>query len=267
MSEEQAIETEATETEIVEEVDGVEASAETEEVEIVVEGEGEPSSKPHQNGFQKRIGRLNRKVNAANTEADEERRRREMVEEENKLLRLQAQQSKPSARPDEDDFDTHAEYMTALDEFDNARISAIAEKKAAEIVQASQTQTTQLKTEGNLNQQIDAHYERSAELKVSDYEETETIAADILGDDIAKQIVAKTDKSHLLMYHLGKNPAKAEAIKSMIDADPLKGVMEIGRLAGSLSVKPKTSAPDPETTLNGGLKPDDKRGPKGATFT
>jgi hypothetical protein len=272
MSEEQAIETE--DEIIVDETnpppgeDEIKADGVAEEVEIVVEGEEQPSSK-HRSGFQKRIGRLNSKISAANTEAEEANRKSEMLAEENKLLRLQAQQGKPATRPDEDDFETRKEYLSALDDYDQARISVIAQEQAAKIVQASQTQNTQALSEGNLNKQIDKHYERSAGLKVPDYSETEAVAADILGDDISKQIVANTEESHLLMYHLGKNPAKAESLKALIETQPLKGVLEIGRLAGTLRVKPKNSiAPDPETKLEPGgslpIKKDD--GPEGATY-
>lgn len=256
---------EAKQDEIEEEVSETadKVAEDAEEVEIVVEGE-DATPKPRTSGFQKRLGKMKAKIDNANTEADEERRKREMVEEENKLLRLQA---KTDTRPDEDDFDTRKEYLAALDKYDETRIESIAQKQAAQIVQASQAQTTQTQTEGNLNTQIDAHYVRSADLKVPDYEDTEAVAVDILGDDIAKQIVANTDESHILMYHLGKNPAKAESLKSLISENPLKGVLEIGRLAGSLRVKPKLTAPDPETIVDGGKSPDYKeRGPKGAKF-
>lgn len=270
MSEEQAIETENevidTEAEIVESAENAEATVD-EEVEIVVEGEEQPASIPL-HALHKRLGREKRKTSAANTEAEEAQRKAEMLEEENKLLRLQAQQIQPASRPNEDDFDTVAEYEAAREKYDNARIDEAVTKKTAEILQANQNQTAQTVTEGNLNQQIDKHYERSAALKVPDYSEVESVAADVLGDDIAKQIVANTDESHLLMYHLGKNPAKAERLKALIESNPLKGVMEIGRLAGSLKVKPKTKiALDPETVVDGGVSTSQTQGAKGTVFS
>jgi len=271
MSEEQALENQ---DDIVDETldenpaEPEDALKAAEEVEIIVEGEEKPASKPHTSGFQKRLKRMKGKIDASDTKADEATRRAEMLEEENKLLRLQSQQSKPATRPKEDDFEEDRDYQNALEEYDNARIERIATEKASQIVHATQTQAATLQTEGNLNQQIDEHYTRSAGLKVPDYEETEAVAADILGDDVAKQIVANTDKSHLLMYHLGKNPGKAEKLKSLLDSNPLKGVLEIGRLAGSLSLKPKNATPpNPETNVEGGTSPDpNKRGPKGARY-
>jgi hypothetical protein len=267
MSEEQAIETED-EIETTEEITEAVETTDTEEVEIIIEGEEQPASVPL-HALHKRLGRERKKTDAAHLETEEAQRKAAMLEEENKLLRLQAQQTQPTKRPIEDDFDTVAEYNAALEDYEDARITSIAEKKASEIIQANQTQTAQSVNEGNLNQLIDKHYERSAELKVPDYSETESAAADVLGDDIAKQIVANTDDSHLLMYFLGKNPAKAEGLKALIESNPMKGVMEIGRLAGSLKVKSKTQpAPDPETTVDGGVPTSyDERGPKGAQYS
>jgi len=251
--------------EIVEAEDKTEETT-AEEVEIVVEGEEEPTSIPL-HGLHKRLGRAKKKIDTANTETEEANRRASMLEEENKLLRLQAQQTKPIKRPDEDDFDTHNEYLTALDEFDNVRISKAAQAEAAKIIDANQTLNTQTRINDNLETQIDKHYDRSAELKVSDYSKVEAVAADILGDDISRQIIANTDDSHLLMYHLGKNPAKAERLKSLLATQPMKGVLEIGRLAGSLKVKPKNStAPSPETKIEGGNATASSKWTQGATF-
>jgi hypothetical protein len=271
MSEAQAIETDdeiIIDPVIVEETALAAEEAEIEEVEIVVEGEEQPASKPvHKNGLQKRFGKMKGKIDAATTEADEANRRAQMLEEENKLLRLQAQQVKPVTRPDEDDFDTRKEYLNALDEYEDAKIDARAEARAKQLFEANQTQTVQSQVEGNLEKQIDQHYDRSASLKVPDYSEVEAVAADILGDDISRQIIANTDESHLLMYHLGKNPAKAENLKSLLLNQPMKGVLEIGRLAGSLKVKPKNSiAPDPETKINGGNAIADSGGSNGVKF-
>jgi hypothetical protein len=265
MSEEQALENQD-EIETEEIIEDAEVSEEVEEVEIVVEGEEKPASIPL-HALHKRLGREKRKTENANTETEEARRRAEMLEEENKLLRLQAQQTQTAKRPEEDDFDTTAEYLAALEKYDEARISNLVAEKTSQILQENQTRTTQSQSEGNLNQLIDKHYERSVTLKVPDYSETESVAADVLGDDIAKQIVANTDESHLLMYHLGKNPAKAERLKALIESNPLKGVMEIGRLAGSLKVKPKNSiTPDPETEVEGGSVSADVGGINGVKF-
>ena len=224
----------------------------SEEVEIVVDGEEEPSSVPLYQ-MKKRLARSSKKLNTANTEKSEAENRAAMLEEENKLLRLQAQQSKPQKRPVEEDFDSIPEYEKALSDYDNARITEEVKKQTSQVIQATQTQTAQTQTSAALDKQVDEHYKRSAELKVPDYEATETVAVDILGDEISRQIVANSKASQLVMYHLGKNPGKAQELKALIETNPMSGVMEIGRLEASLKIKPKNSnAPDPEGKLPSG---------------
>ena len=224
----------------------------SEEVEIVVDGEEEPASIPLYQ-MQKRLARSSKKVDAANTEKNEAEGRAAMLEEENKLLRLQAQQGKPQKRPVEADFDTDAEFEKALSDYDDARITGEVKKQTAQVMQASQTQAVQTQNSAELDRQIDEHYKRSADLKVPDYEATEAVAADILGDEISRQIVANSKASQLVMYHLGKNPGKAQSLKALIESNPMAGVMEIGRLEAVLKIKPKNSnAPDPEGKLPSG---------------
>jgi len=220
---EQAIETE---DEIItgEAAEGEEVIVPDEEVEIIVEGEDEPASKtqrPH--GLQKRFNKLTGKINAANTQADKETRRADMLEEENKLLRLrQAQADSPASRPDEDDFDTRAEYLTALDGYDNERIAKVAQEQMAQIVQQNQTQTTQVNQNAQLEESLTEHYNRADTLKMSNYEELEDKAIDILGNDLSKVIMSSTEKSHLIMAHLGANPGKAEELVNLVKVNPVR---------------------------------------------
>lgn len=250
---EQAIETKG--EVITEEVaEGEEIKASDEEVEIVVEGEDEPASKSRRpNGIQKRFKKLTGKVDAANTQADEATRRAEMLEEENKLLRLQAQSGTPTTRPDEDDFDTRAEYLTALDEYDVGRIAKVAQEQVAQIVQNSQTQTTQVNQEATLKEGLTEHYNRADTLKMANYEELEDKAIDVLGNDLAKVIMTNTEKSHLIMAHLGANTGKAAELVELVKVNPVKALVRAVEIGNSLSVKPKSSPPDPETKIDSGV--------------
>lgn len=269
MSEAQALETEeqavlADEVIVEDEsLAGDESQPEPEEVEIVLEGEEEPPSVPLPQ-MKKRLGRAKRQVEAANSEADEAKKRAAMLEEEVKLLRMSKTQGKPDVRPNENDFDTHDEFKAAEDKWLQAQIKEAARKEAQELLETTHTQNTQAQVEANLGKQIDAHYERSAKLKVPDYEAVEEVAVNILGDDIARQIVANTEDSHLLMYHLGKNPARAEQLKQLLLAQPLKGAMEIGGIAKGLKARPKSSAaPNPETVVEGGARQNEFKVPAG----
>lgn len=267
---EQAIETE---DEIItddlqpEAIDESQPAEEEEEVEIVVEGEEKPASKSVPIGLRKRFNKLNGKIDAANSEAEEARKRAQMLEEENKLLRLQAQQSKPVARPKEDDFDTHAEYVAAVEKYDNDRIERIAEEKANQILKQSQTQSNTANQSQQLQSKIEAHYDRASTLKLKNYEELEDKAIDILGTDLAKVIMANTAKSHLIMAHLGANVGKAMELAELVKTDPVSAFAQAVEIGSTLSVRPKSNAPDPESRLSSGsglVKGDE--GPKGATY-
>jgi len=252
MSETQAIETE---DEIITEeaVESTETMEAAEEVEIVVEGEEKPASKtqvPY--GYRKRFNKLNGKIDVANTAADEAQRQTEMLREENKLLRLQAQAGSPASRPDEDNFDTRAEYLTALDEYDNGRIAKIAQEQASQIVQQNYAQTTQVNQDAKLEESIGEHYERASTLKMKNYEELEDKAIDVLGNDLSKVIMANTEKSHLIMAHLGANPGKAAELVELVKVNPVKALVKAVEIGNSLSVKAKSSPPSPETKVEPG---------------
>lgn len=272
---EQAIETEneiITETEIDNVADGeetiIEAAAEVEEeVEIIVEGEDKPASKSRAiNGIQKRINKLNGKIDVANTQADEANQRADALEQENKLLRLSSE--KPVTRPDEDDFETTAEYHAALDGYDGERITKAAQEQVAKLVQQNQTQTTQVNQNVKLEEDITAHYARADTLKMSNYEELEDKAIEALGNDLSKVIMANTEKSHLIMAHLGANPGKAAELVELVKVNPVKALVKAVEIGNSLSVKTKSqNAPDPETTVDAGIAAGHEDfGPKGATY-
>lgn len=270
---EQALETESEviDTEIVAEAsEGEQAGAETasEEVEIIVEGEEKPASKARPNGFSKRINKLNGKIDKANTASEEANRRANALEEENRLLRLNSQQGKPVAAPKEEDFDTDVEYQTAKNAWDTALIESIATKKANEIVQASQSQTTRVNTDRDLEDSIGKHYERVESLKMSNYEELEDKAIDVLGNDFAKVIIANTKKSHLIMGHLGANIGRAEELNRLLKTNPVAALIQAVEIGEKLSTRPKHStAPDPEQQVGPGSGVSkSKRGPKGATY-
>lgn len=256
---EQAIPEEIEIEAVAEVVEGQEVETpETEEVEIVVSGEDKPASKsqvPY--GIRKRFNKLNGRIDAAKSEAGEANREAEMLREENKLLRLQAQAGSPTSKPDEDDFETTAEYDAAQDEYDNVRIAKIAQEQAARIIQNNQAQTTQANNDTALEAQLSAHYEKANALKMPNYEELEDKAIDVLGTELSKVIMANTDKSHLIMAHLGANPGKAEELVEMVKTNPVGALVKAVEIGSSLSVKPKNNAPDPETKVEPGAAASD----------
>ncbi len=236
------------------------------EVEIFVEGEEQPSSKPsRKSGFQKRFSRIAGQRDDALSEVEAERVRRETVEAERDMWRLKATQT--DGPPNEDDFDDPAEFKAASLKYDDERIAKIAGEQAQAIFEKTQGQNTQNQRTSQFNNLAKEHDERAAKLKVDDYDETEEAAVSAMGQDLAEQIIANTDRSEILMYHLGKNPAKAERLYRMSTENPVKCVMEIGRLENSLKTRPKHSpAASPETVIETGVSKTDQVYLRGARF-
>lgn len=238
------------------ESDGEAGAKPDEEVEVVFEGEDQPSPKsvPLSRHLQ-RVKKLTGRVDAATEETTAAERKAEMLREEVKLLQLKLDQGKPKTRPKAEDFDTDESYDTALDEYYEARFDDRVSERIATQAQTQQTNAAQSRTEQKLESSLQEHYQRVGKLKVPDYEETEDKAIEIFGNDIAKHIMANSPKSQELMYHFGKpaNEAKAQYFKNLIASNPVAGLMELGGYANKLKAKPKRSTtPDPETQLAGG---------------
>lgn len=254
---------------IVDENQPGETGEAAEQIEIVVEGEGKPTSKPahRMGGFEKRLKKLTGQRDTATSEAEAEKLRREAAEEETKLWKLKATQVE-SKEPKITDFDTDAEFNAAKNTFDEEKISAIAAKQAQILFDEHQGNSNQNLINQNRTQAANDHIDRANLLKVDDYDDVEGTAMEALGEELTREIVANSPKSELVLYHLGKNPAKAEQLRRLAaNNEGMKCVLEIGRLEQSLVVRPKSNAPpDPETVIAGGKSAHNMRGPKGATY-
>ena len=215
------------------------------EVEVVVDGEETPA---HQvpSGVLKRINKLNRRN--ADSEAEVARLR-----QENELLKLAQRQTQPVERPNRMNFETDDAYEAALDTY----IGQKAETTAKRIVDERLTDTDESRRladrEAAQDRALHAHYERATKLNVPDFDDAEDAAVEILGQDAAREIITSLDKSELVLYHLGKNTAKAQEIARLLKTNPVKATVSLGRLEAELKIRPKLSnAPEPETKISGG---------------
>lgn len=257
--------------EVVEDVEAVEevteeAPPESDEVEIVLEGDDEPASKPRRrNKLQQRFSRLTGQRDEARGEVAERDATIARLTEENKLLRLNAEQHLQKA-PKPEDFETDEQFNDAKARYDEALISAKAEEIVNKRLEQSETQTTQFRQNRETEAKLREHDDRTESLQVDDYDETEDKAIDVMGEDLSRTIMTTFPKSELLMYYLGKNPVKAESLVALSQVNPVACVAEIGRLEERLKIKPKTgTAPNPETEVKGGVS-SETQGPPGATF-
>lgn len=248
---------------------GSEEGAEDQEVEIVRSGDA--GSRPEkQYGYSNRINKLNQRNAAANAETEQLQKELE-IERTKAAMAMQAlENQKATAPPDPDDFDdgvNDPRYAQAKRESDQAAI------KAEVTHQVQAMAPAQPAIDPGIEARQRQHYERATKLGVKNFEDVEDKAIDIIGKDSVNFIIDNSDSSHLVTYYLGKNPREAENLRALVETNPLKAVVQIGRLEAELSVKPSTKsqiAPDPDENLSGNApRPEDvsKWGPKGATYT
>ncbi len=242
----------------------LEAAAES--VEIVLEGEDQPSSEGVPYGVQKRFKKLTERVTEANNGKTEAERQLEVANQEIALLKMG---SKSDKRPTVDDYESIEEFTAAEDEWLSERIEAGVQKGTKAMHQRNQEAAQATQEYDNLRGSITQHYKRAETLQMPNYEELEDVAIDTLGKDFSQQIMAKSQNSALIMGHLGANPAKAEELRQLSVTDPLGAFTRALEIGGRLSIKGKREpAPDPATEVRGGMasqKP--SAWAKGATFT
>lgn len=98
---------------------------------------------------------------------------------------------------------------------------------------------------------LTTYAKNASNLKVSDFNETQDKAFDVLGDEFA-QLIAENlpEDAPKLMYWLGKNPVEAARYRDDYKSNPGSTTFALGKLAGKLTIKPKrTQAADPESKL------------------
>lgn len=237
-----------------------EATVEPEDVEITIEESGSrPEKVATQDSVNRLVGRLT-KAKAATRDVEVEAER---LRQENELLQLALQQKREEVQlPNPADFDegvSDPKYVEAT----GAYIESVAER-------ARQAPTPVPTSDPNLEQARRAHAERAVALGVKDYSAVQDAAIETLGGQVVNEIIKASDQSELVLYFYGKNAEKAEAMRNLIETNPVKAAIEIGRLSAGLTVKSKAktqSAPDPDEEPQGSSPSGNpRRGPKGATF-
>ncbi len=243
--------------------------AESTEVEIVLDGDdgSQPAQQNIDRIVRKRVNRLNTKI--ARVEEDSQ-----FKDEKIKLLELALEQQKNQPvelkQPDPTKFDDGAEdpkYVEALQTYNQSYLDDQIKQATAKLPVPQSEPGPDVELERSLKR----HVEKSLTLGIKDFDETEDKAIEILGEDTVNQLIQNSDKSHITLYYLGKNPDKAEEIADLIKTNPIKATLQLGVLEERLKIKPlgqTQQAPDPDEELQGGSSGSaGKRGPKGATYS
>jgi hypothetical protein len=252
-----------------------EAEQETgeDEVELILEDEEEPTSKPlRKGGFYKRLSKVAGQRDAAKEEADELRHKLEMKEEEARLWRIKAGQS--DGIPKEDDFESFEDFEKAKQRYDkdreNERIAQLAEEKARSVLQEMQAQSTQVAQSQEFEAKFEAAVEQAEKLKIKDFDEAGEQLVESIGQPLVEYILNNHGQSAAMIYKLYKNPSKARHFHEL-SLDPARNgvrlAQELTRFEDGIQFKPKHSPPaDPETTIEKGVSARDAEFLKGARF-
>lgn len=128
-------------------------------------------------------------------------------------------------------------------------LAAWYERKRQADEQAAAAEAEKQAQEAAWNKQLQGYGEARDKLNVPDFAEAEEIALGTLNKVQQGCIVQGADNPALVMYALGKNPAKAEELAKI--TDPVKFSFAVAKLEKDLKVKPRKPATQPERQVTG----------------
>jgi len=221
--------TEAVETE-------AQAEVEAEEVdEIVVSiGDESPPSEDEE-------------VHSAPEWVKELRKQYRELKRENGELKAKVQapaETKPAElgkKPALEDFDYDAERY-------EQELSSWFERKREHDARQAEIQREQENAQKEWQAKLDGYNKAKSELKVKDYDEAEMLAQETFNVTQQGIVLQGAENPALLIYALGKNPAKAKEIAAI--NDPVKFAFAVAKLEKELKVSNR-KAPPPEKTVAG----------------
>lgn len=204
------------------------------EVEVVIAGE-EPKNDEEQKapGWVKELRK---------TYQEEKRKNKEL---EAKIQAMTAE-PKPAAlgqKPTLEGCDYDAEKFEAeLDEWFNRKRQAEAEEAKAQADREAQDK--------EWKQKLDHYGELKAAIRVKDFDEAEAGAMELLSEVQRGIILDGADNPAMVIYALGKNPAKA---KELAETKSLsRFTFLVAKLEDKLSIKERKAIPTPEKTVSAG---------------
>jgi hypothetical protein len=169
-------------------------------------------------------------------------------------------------RPRRDDFEDDNDYEAALDEYEDKKASALFKRiETEQTMRSSQQQAAQ-----SIEKAIDDHYSRAEKLlkssgissdvyKDADAEVRKSVEAirPKQGDFIVDHMISVLGEgSEKVMYKLGRSKALRGEFLTLLADDPtgLRAATFLGQQKAILlntTIKKKSSAPDPDTQING----------------
>lgn len=149
---------------------------------------------------------------------------------------------------------TLAEHDYDEEKFDTALSSWYDRKRAVEAEQAK-ARSAEEAQKAAWQATLDAYGKEKASIKVPDFEDAESTILETFNVTQQGVILQGADKPALLVYALGKNPAKAKELAAI--SDPVKFSFAVAKLESQLRVSKREAPPPPErvvtSTARGGL--------------
>jgi len=206
-------------------------ASDTEEVIVTIGDEPAPEPPEAAPEWVRELRRVNRE------------REREIKELRDKLAAKEATPppaTDPGKKPtlEDHDYDTEAYER---------EITAWYERKRnadAEITRQLQTEQEQQKA---WQAKLEGYGRAKAELRVPDYEEAEAVAQSTFSVPQQSIIVAGAENPALLIYAMGRSPAKAKELAAI--TDPVKFTFAVAKLEAQLKVTPRKAPPAPEKQI------------------
>ena len=226
------IEIEEEEIEVNEPVDEVEPE-DTEEV-VVSIGEEAPPPEEHTPApeWVKELRKTNRELQRQNRELQG---RLQAAPPETKPVVIG---NKPKLEDHDYDADAYEEALTSW--FERKRqADEVNAKQEAEVM--NQQKAWQAK--------LDGYGKAKAELRVKDFEDAEEVAQQVFSITQQGVLLQGADNPALVVYALGKNPAKAKELAEI--KDPVKFAFAVAKLEKDLKVTNRRQAPAPERIVTG----------------
>jgi hypothetical protein len=169
---------------------------------------------------------------------------RELARENRELKQAQQatqQQTAPKAedvgpKPTPEDFDFDAE------KFGEALLAWNEKKKVAD-AKADAIRQEQEAAQAEWNKRIAAYNTAKAKLNVSDFEGAEDVVRQAMSPLQVNVMLDGADKPELLVYALGRNPAKVKELAAI--KNPVKFAFALAKLETQLKVQPRATQPPP----------------------
>ena len=230
--EDSEVEVEEEETEVSEIVDEEEPE-DTEEV-VVSIGEEAPPPEEHTPApeWVKELRKTNRELQRQNRELQGK-------------LQAAPPETKPVVignKPKLEDHDYDA------DKYEEALTNWFDRKRQADDVNAKQ-EAEVMNQQKEWRAKLDGYGKAKAELRVKDFDDAEEVAQQVFSITQQGVLLQGADNPALVVYALGKNPAKAKELAEI--KDPVKFAFAVAKLEKDLKVTNRRQAPAPERIVTG----------------